>query len=674
MTGTVLKGSVPPGSAPRLFRATGARVNPHVEWVEVQVKSVLNRVQGMPFRWSINPYRGCEHACVFCLGPETRILMADGSHKSLSEVRVGEWIYGTEVQGFYRRYVKTQVLACWETEKNAYRITLEDGTELLASGEHRFLTERGWKFVTGNDAGLPTQRPFLTINNKLMGVGAFSSSPQKNSIYMCGYLTGLIRGDGHLGTYRHRRPGRRHEEGQQFCLALTDAEALKRAALYLRDFDIPTYSYVLRRTEDQRKTVSEIRTSARSLVAAVRHITAWPTNPPLDWYKGFLAGIYDAEGSFTRGILLITNTNPTIADYIHRGLSLLGFDHITEMRELTRQKPLIRVRMLGGLRENLRLLHTVDPAIVRKRDIEGRAVKTKARLKVVSIESLDRRIPMVDITTGTGDFIANGIISHNCYARLTHWYLDQDGVNNWSSRIYVKVNAPQVLRHELARPSWQREEVHLGTATDPYQPAEGTYKISRRILEALRDFQTSVVIVTRSPMVVRDSDVLQQMAQGPGATVCFSVATMDVELAREIEPSVAPPERRLEALRTLAQAGVPTAVLLAPVLPGITDRPEQLAEVVGAAKEYGAASLWTNALHLGDVTRQAFFEYLQHKRPHLVPEYERLYRGKYAPASYRSRVQEVVAALKRQHGFHELPGKGKTRTLPLPPPQQLNLL
>ena len=239
-----------------------------------------------------------------------------------------------------------------------------------------------------------------------------------------------------------------------------------------------------------------------------------------------------------------------------------------------------------------------------------------------------------------------------CYARLTHSYLDQDGVNNWSSRIFVKLNAPQVLRQELARASWQHEEVHLGTATDPYQPAEGAYKISRGILEALRDYGTPVAIVTRSPMVVRDVEILKRLAGGPGAMVCFSVATMDAAVAREIEPHVAPPQRRMEALRTLARAGVPTAVLLAPVLPRITDQPKQLAAVVEAAKEYGASSLWTNALHLGDVTRQAFFQYLEHSRPELIPEYERMYRGKYAPSAYRRHVQEVVGVLKARHGLH----------------------
>lgn len=263
-----------------------------------------------------------------------------------------------------------------------------------------------------------------------------------------------------------------------------------------------------------------------------------------------------------------------------------------------------------------------------------------------------------------------------CYARLTHWYLDQDGVGNWSSRIFVKVNAPEVLREELARPSWQREEVHLGTATDPYQPAEGAYKITRQILEALRDFRTPVAVVTRSTMVVRDIEVLKQMARGPGAIVCLSIATMDPEVAREIEPDVPPPQRRLDALRDLAQAGIPTGVLLAPVLPGITDHPDQLAAVVEAAKAHGASSLWTNALHLGDVTRQAFFQYLEHRRPELVPEYTQLYRGKYAPSGYRRRIQEIVATLKARSGFGATPASARSDQPPGPGrvPEQLSLL
>src|SRR3972149_3665773 len=138
------------GSNPvRLFLATGRRITPQVEWVEIQVKSVLNRVQGMPFKWSINPYRGCAHACVYCLDGETPILMADGSTKPLGDLRPGDGVYGTMRGGHNRRYVKTRVQAHWIVRKPAHRIVLEDGTEVIASGDHRFLTNRGWKVGTG---------------------------------------------------------------------------------------------------------------------------------------------------------------------------------------------------------------------------------------------------------------------------------------------------------------------------------------------------------------------------------------------------------------------------------------------------------------------------------------------------------------------------------------------
>jgi DNA repair photolyase len=660
--------------SPRLFQATGARVTPHAEWIEIQTKSVLNRVEGMPFKWSINPYRGCQHQCVFCIHPETRILMADGTHKPISEVRSGDGIYGTLRQGDYRHFVRTRVLAQWETRRPAYQITLEDGTRLITSGDHRFLTERGWKFVTGTGYG-PNQRPFLTKNNKLMGVGAFSAPPQKNSDYQRGYLTGLIRGDGLLGVYRHNRLGRRHGTVYQFHLAMTDVEALQRADRYLRDFEVPTRAFVFAEGNVRHRTIHAIRTSSRELVAAVRYLIEWPLSPSADWCKGFLAGIFDAEGSHNDHTIRVANTDPAILDYVCRTMALFGFDHVREYRPKPSGKPITYVRLRGGLGERLRFFHTVHPAISRKCSVAGEALKSAAPLRVAAIESLGAELALVDITTGTGDFIADGVVSHNCYARRTHWFLDQDGVNNWGSRIFVKVNAPQVLRRELAQPSWTHEDVHLGTATDPYQPAEGSYKISRQILEVLLAAKTPVDIVTRSTMVVRDVDLLTCLTAGPGALVCFSIATMDAAVAREIEPDVPPPLRRLEALRVLAQAGVPVAVLLAPVIPGITDHAKQLAAVVRAAKDYGASSLWTNALHLGDVTRQAFFQYLERRRPELIPEYERMYRGKYAPSEYRRRIQEVVAALKSRSGFGAR--SGYTRKIPPKPrllPEQLSLL
>ena len=229
-----------------------------------------------------------------------------------------------------------------------------------------------------------------------------------------------------------------------------------------------------------------------------------------------------------------------------------------------------------------------------------------------------------------------------CYARRTHWFLDEDGVDRWGSRIFVKVNSPAVLRRELARAAWRREYVAIGTVTDPYQPLEGRYRLMRGILRALADYETPGGVITRSPLVVRDVDLLAELARSAGAAVAISIATTDAKLARELEPTVAPPHQRLRAVETLAKAGIRVNVALAPVLPQITDAPENLAAVVRAARDAGAAGIWHNTLYLHDVTREAFFAYLRERRPQLLARYADFYKGKYAPRAIADEVDARI--------------------------------
>jgi len=229
-----------------------------------------------------------------------------------------------------------------------------------------------------------------------------------------------------------------------------------------------------------------------------------------------------------------------------------------------------------------------------------------------------------------------------CYARRSHSYLDEDGVSHWGSRIYVKVNAPAILRAELRKASWKREQVAIGTITDPYQPLEGSYRLMRGILRALADYETPASIITRSPLVVRDIDLLQQLARVAGATVSVSIATMDPALARELEPTVAPPAKRIEAVRRLADAGIPVNVALAPVIPEITDSQTNIDEVVRAARSAGARRIWNNALYLHEVTREAFFGFIKERRPELLAQYAHLYKGTYAPKVIHERIDERV--------------------------------
>jgi DNA repair photolyase len=450
-----------------------------------------------------------------------------------------------------------------------------------------------------------------------------------------------VRGDGLLKFYQYERQGRTNGNQYQFRLAMADGEALTRAGQYLFDLAVPTVRFVFQRATPTHRPLEAIRTHSRGGVEAIERIVGWPASSSLEWCKGFLAGIFDAEGGYSDGILRISNTNPLIVNCMERCFERLGFSVVPEFRAKMGLKPIAVLRIRGGLREHLRFFHAADPAITRKRDIEGQAIKNDSQLGVVAIESVGVS-RLFDITTGTGDFIANGVVSHNCYARRTHWFMDEDGVDGWSSKIFVKANAPQVLRQELGRPAWKRELVALGTATDPYQPIEGHYRITRRILEALRDFRTPVSIVTRSPLILRDIDILTDMARRVEVTICVSIATTDPDLAHQIEPTVAPPAQRLRTVERLAGSGVRTGVLLAPVLPGLTDGHESLAAVIEAAGEAGASFVGHRVLYLGDVTKDAFLQFLAARYPDLLPRYRQMYRGQYAPAAYERHVKRVV--------------------------------
>src|SRR5205823_145556 len=248
---------------------------------------------------------------------------------------------------------------------------------------------------------------------------------------------------------------------------------------------------------------------------------------------------------------------------------------------------------------------TVDPAITRKRTIpEGTALKSDANLRVASVEPLGVDLPMYDITTRTGDFIANGVVSHNCFARKTHTYLDLDAGEDFNSQIVVKVNAPELLRKELARKSWRGEHIAMGTNVDPYQRAEGRYRLMRGILEVLRDFANPFSILTKGSLILRDLDLLQQCAGVATVGTNVSVGFVDREMWRVVEPGTPSPQKRLQVCRTLNEAGIPCGVLMAPILPFLTDSPEQLDATVRAIAETGATHVSPVVLHLRTGARE----------------------------------------------------------------------
>ena len=258
-----------------------------------------------------------------------------------------------------------------------------------------------------------------------------------------------------------------------------------------------------------------------------------------------------------------------------------------------------------------------------------------------------------------------------CYVRHFEHRSDRPSDDRYGTSIRVKTNVAEVLRKELARASWEREHVAIGAATDPYQPAEGKYKLTRACLEALRDASNSFSIITRGPMIVRDLDVLVEAAQRASVSVTFSVPTVDEEVWKRTEPSTAHPRQRLKAVKTLVEAGINAHVGMAPILPGISDRPEQLREVVRAAREAGATGIWANLLFLRPGTREHFLTHLAEDWPEQVPLYQEIYAGKaYLGAELMKPVRGEVSRLAREYGIRD---RREVRLAPPPEPEQLSL-
>jgi DNA repair photolyase len=451
-----------------------------VTFHEVLAKSALNRVprqSQMPFGWTINPYRGCSHACAYCLDPDTLILMADGRQKPLRSVVVGDAIMGTQTVGSYRRYVPTTVLASWATRKRAHRITLADGTEIVASGDHRFLTERGWKYV--RRAGDGTQRPYLTLNGELVGLGVHGLS--------------------------------------QPISQLLNSEA-------------------------------------------------------------------------TSG----------------------------------------------------------------------------AELRVMSMDDLGEDIDMIDITTGTGDFIANGVVSHNCFARPTHTYLDFNAGDDFDNQVVVKINVAEILQKEVSKPSWGRYPVALGTNTDPYQRAEGRYALMPGIIEALARSGTPLSILTKGTLLRRDLPLLAEVARTVPVDLAMSIAIYDDELQKSIEPGTPSAKARLATVTAVREAGLDCSVFLMPILPYLTDTKAHLDEALRRVKEAGGTNVLFTSLYLKPGVKPWFMHWLQRQHPELVPKYTELYaRGQYAPKEYRQWLAARISPLIRAHGLErgrEDPSTGGIRS------------
>jgi DNA repair photolyase len=448
-----------------------------LEFLHVNTKRIINEVPNasrMPFRFTINAYRGCSHACVYCMAGETQVLMADGRTKMLARLRPGAAIVGTK-EG---RLVETEVLAHWSTTKRAHRVVLEGGAALVASADHRFLTPSGWASVADVAAGDALLAPFSA--------------------------------------------------------------------------------------------------------------SKWSSD-----------------------------------------------DHL--------------------LAKNVK-----------------------------AVEDLGIELPMYDITTGTGDFIANGVVSHNCFARPTHEYLDLNMGEDFDRKLVVKVNAVERLEAELRSPKWQGDHIAMGTNTDPYQRAEGKYHLTRGIVQALGEAANPFSILTKSTLILRDLDLLREANARTEVRANFSIGTLDEATWKATEPGTPHPRRRVEAVAKLNAAGIECGVLVAPVLPGMSDGPGMVEEVVKACVDAGAVSVSSIYLHLRKGVKEHFMGWLQDARPDLAATYAARYRrsaylDKDAGAELSARVRDAVAGAgglpaprPRHRRDPQKPRTSDKGSLPPAPPEQLS--
>ena len=608
-----------PGATVRRFDTPAFR---GMTFYEVRAKSVINRVPGasrVPFEWTINPYRGCSHACSYCLAGDTPVLMADGSTRPIADLRPGDAVLGTMGAGPHRRYVPTTVLDHWSTSKPAWRVTLADGTRIVSGGEHRFLTDRGWRHVSPARAECPA----LAVGDRLPGVGRFADPPKETPDYQAGFLCGLIRGDG----------GRARE-----------GDAWVRADGYLDE--MPLHD-------------------------ALR----WPEAPTDDWYRGFLAGAYGSTGRTDRLAVVFTSHDAMFLRHVTDALTHLG---LASRRPAGRPPGAATVETPRDLWAALRFRHMTGVTGARL-DASGVGVRSDTQLTVVDIEPLGLTLPLFDITTGTGDFVADGAVSHNCFARNTHRYLDLDAGHDFDTQIVVKVNAGEVVRRELGAPRWSGAHIAMGTNVDVYQRAEGRYRLMPPILEALRDFANPFSILTKGTLILRDLELLKQAAEVTRVGLSFSIGFLDEEVWRSVEAGTPSPRRRLDAVRTLTDAGFAVGVLMAPILPGLTDTDESIEATVAAIAAAGASSVTPLPLHLRPGAKEWYAAWLRSNHPELAPRYRRLYgRGSYLPQPFQDEITARVRMAARRHGLHRS-GPTGARSLPVEPagadePTQLTLL
>jgi len=553
----------------------GETPDPRVQYLRDPARSLIatNDSPDLGFRASINPYRGCEHACAYCMDPATPVLRANLSVTRIGELRVGDELLAFDERGSKARPRKLRsavVEAIRWSEKPTLRITT-DTASILASRDHLWLDGRSrW-----------TRSDRLTSKTMLrrLPISTEPIASQVDAGYRRGYIAGMTLGD---GTMRFEPAWTRkaaHPQGY-WRVALKDGEPLERLVEYLRFFGIESAIRPFDPGPRSRTPMQKVEIRSLPKLAHL-HRLARVEGASASYRRGFVAGFFDAEGHRS-GSLRISRVDVGVLARVQTYALDFGFAFKLEHRIDAAST----IRLLGPQNERMRFMQVFEPAIARKvRAHHGELLRTIPE-PIRSIEPGSNKL-LVDIQTSTRTFFAAGLCTHNCYARPTHEYLGFSAGLDFETKILVKEDAPALLRRELSSPKWEPQVIAVSGVTDAYQPIERKLGLTRRCLEVLAEVRNPVQIVTKSRLVARDADLLADLARDGCASVLLSVTTLDPAVHRAMEPRTPRPALRLAAIEALAKAGVPVGVLVAPVVPGLTDH--EIPKILEAVANAGAS-------------------------------------------------------------------------------------
>ena len=524
---------------------------------------------------TVNCVTGCSHACRYCVGLETPIMIRDGSMKPIKDVKVGDKIVGVRKgNSGFNKFVETEVLNHWFVEKRAYKVKLHNGVSVICSADHRWLTkERGWKYVLNTPSG-EIDRAHLTLNSIIFGIPV-EMTPTTTDLYKKGYLTGVILGDALHKKFTRNR-GRGIEYNYQFRLAAKDEEMVIRSKDYLGCFGVDVAEFMFPMVSNRKGflTISEhlsIRTFKKFNFYKIKKLTSLNRSSP-EFCRGFLAGMYDAEGSNTSAIRIF-NSNERIISKIIESLKLFDFDFRVE-----NQTNCKAIRLVGGLMEETRFIQLTNPAILRKRQVcflnkfvSGQDDEFRVQsIKDVGIKQL------CDITTGTENFIANGLVSHNCWAKA---YSIRDGKKSVDT--------------------WEKETVDMKAVVKKYGKRNGTVMFPANhditpntlphcveVLGTLLKAGNRVLVVSK-PHVECISKICDKFQEYKSQILFrFTIGSASDKVLSYWEPNAPPYLERIASLVFAYKSGFETSISCEPMLD------DKIHRVVIHTEPYVTDAIW----------------------------------------------------------------------------------